>query len=157
MPSRTTNFHPYLAVMCLIICALISETAWATSIVLYKVGDRVFVAADSKFVTGDNQPAGFGCKVVELERNVFFAHARVLSIPGTGVDVADIAKQAFSKPGTIFDRITKFEQAAYPALAGVMEAVQRGDPAGFKTSQSASGVVYTNGNLTGEKAIFNAR
>jgi hypothetical protein len=117
---------------CLILCTSISGTAWGTSIVLYKVGDRVFVAADSKFITGDNRPAGYGCKVIELQRNVFFAHARVLVVPGTNIDVAGFAKQAFSRPGTMIEKITEFERTAYPALAGAMEALQRGDPAAFK-------------------------
>jgi hypothetical protein len=133
-PKARKAYVIYFLEFCAILWAMTPVNMYGTSVVLYKIGNRIYAAADSKLTRGgDGLPVGYDCKIVQLDRNTFFAHARLISIPSINLRIADLAKRAFTGAGGLADKMRAFEGLAYQPVADAIAQIQRGDPVGFES------------------------
>jgi hypothetical protein len=105
----------------LIYCLMCQETE-ATSVIAVRTSSSIYIAADSKLVTGDHSMTGIGCKI-GVANDVFWGEAGIIQA-ANGFDVNSIARSAMSATGPVDARISSFESNAALDLGKIMDAIR---------------------------------
>jgi hypothetical protein len=100
-------------------CAFIAARAEATSVVVRKTVDSVFVASDTKMLVVDSQnkvKAHVDSKIIKLGKLAYFVSAGLSSHAGLKLNVSSMAARAFKRSKTFLECAKTFERLMIPGL-----------------------------------------
>ena len=95
----------------------------ATTIVLIRNENGVFIGADSRIVNERGQSLGSECKITRF-KNIYFVHAGLGSDALYGFDIQDIAKQAFSSKNSLDEKVRNFENTLKSQYKEYLEKIR---------------------------------
>ncbi len=99
--------------LCFTFIILVSP-AMSTTIISFRTSNEIILAADSLGVWLDTGQNASVCKITQI-KNIFITFAGRIS--AEGISIIDIAHDAFSSPGTINDKIVRFNAKTMNNLA----------------------------------------
>jgi hypothetical protein len=93
---------------------ILVSPAMSTTVIAFRTSNEIILAADSLGVWVDTGQNSSVCKITQIN-NIFITFAGRIS--ARGINMIDIARDAFSSPGTINDKMVRFNAKAMNNLA----------------------------------------
>lgn len=122
-PSIVSDSHTLPAFWVLLAVAL--PATGQTCVVVYRTPTEVVVGADSKGTFATNKSISkSACKIIPID-NIAFACSGFVADARTGYDMQIIASSAARQPGSLTEKVRKFEQLVKPELANDLEHLKR--------------------------------
>jgi len=131
---------PKILRVCALGILLLGGRAFATTVVVLRSSDGVFIGTDSRI--NDLVHHGTyttGCKIHRFG-NVYFMGAGMYLSPRTHFNVFDFAFRASTSPGSLMDKVNTFNSLIYPAVVEMINDAKLHDFV-FYMGMSGSGII----------------